>query len=1522
MNLFGGSQIIGFRVSNYPSNTIFTRKPIILNNFVIIQSLSASKMLISQLHPRLLIKRSGKFALLLLFLFPNIFTLSAQKIHKFEQINTDDGLSQNFVQSIYCDNQGFLWFGTWDGLNRYDGRQFKIFKVNPKQRNSLTNNRIIDIWQDKQNILWVKTNDGYIHYLLKKTYEFITYPYYLKSLEERNSTITCFVEDEEGKVLLGSSNSGFYFLTYDTETDSYDERQFLYQNENSISNNSISFILTDDLNDIWIGTKRGINNISEEELRKESPSFSNYWLDYNFSVGHRLDSLLLFGTQGHGIKTYESHIRRFDPYPSVFSELSDKTITIIQTPFPNKLFVGTLNNGLYIYDLKTGILESRILAKQTIRKIYKDSFGTIWINTNEFGIYQLDEKLSAVKHFNLTDDNMMSIVDDERQFIYEDSNSNLWIALHGGGLAHYSRDSKEFEFYRNNPSDNTTISSDNVYCITEDHSGLLWVGTGIPNGGVNKVYTSNSAFQQILLEQNVISGNENVVRSLLTDTKNHLWLGTKSGEIYILDPDYNIVNKFDQIPVVNGKSPGQNAYTIMQDRDGYIWIGTKGGGIFVTEYPVDQTGFNYKNQRFFHYQQIPDQDRSLSSNIIYSIKQDSDHRIWIGSYEGGLNLVLNRNKEQLECLTFNTENSNISTNKVRHIFEDHNKILWITTAFGINYIDLKNIDIQNPDIKSTLFDPRKSNSLSYNDVIHVFEDSKNRLWFSTSGGGVNQLIKNSKDTLSFYHMSTADGLINDVVYAIIEDRDGDLWFSTDHGISKYNPEDSTFENFDQSNNLTTDAFNENTVEINNDGRLLFGTNDGLLIIDPTKIQKNEFMPNVVFTNFQLFNKDIDISDPESPIRQDIETLDKIELKYFQSSFSIEYAALSYYAPTKNKYAFMLENFDEDWNEVGNQNKATYTNLPPGDYIFRVKAANWNSDWSNKTRNMVISILPPWWKTTWAYIMYTIILVVIFESIRRSYVRYHQLQNDLKVEKRVNDIKLQFFTNISHEIRTPLTLILGPIHDLMEIKNIPANISNKLHFIEKNGKRMLRLVNQLLDFRKVQKNKMTLKVHEVELVSFIRSIIENFDLVAKHKHIKITFEPKVETINAWVDPNKFDSVIFNILSNALKFSPDGGKVKITLDSSTGKYIDISISDQGSGIPRNRINLIFERFSPLSEENEEFGSSGIGLAYSYQIMKLHHGDIMVSSELKKGSTFTVRLIKGSEHFSEEEIQYDEGESFYLVKHEKVIEEDLVVSTDDSELLAKKHHILIVEDNPEIMNYLKENLQKNYSIGTALNGKEALLSIHNKQPDILITDIMMPEMNGIELTKHLKNSLETSHIPVIMLTAKSSIENQIEGIESGAEAYILKPFNMAYVQAIIINLIKQRSIIHLKYIQNKDNGFSDLKITTKDEKFLSDITQLILDNYSDPEFNIEKLVESSYVSRTVFYHKIKSLTGLTPIDFLRQKRLHIASQMILETDYNVSEIAVITGFNDVKNFSKRFKEIYKLTPTQYKQEILGQN
>ena len=1445
----------------------------------------------------------------------------AQKEYKFEHINISEGLSQKYVQSIFCDHKGFLWFGTWGGLNRYDGKQFKVFTVNASQRNSLTNNRVIDIWQDIQDKLWVKTNDGYNHYFVEETYEFITFPYYLKSLEERNSTITSFTENDNGKVLLGSSNSGLYYLTYNAQNGRYDERQFLNRGVSSISHNTISFIMFDQDNEIWIGTKKGLNNISPEELSKESPSFANYWLDYEFTCSADLDSILIFGTKRNGIKIFERRFRKFDTYPEQFQRFSDKDITLIQTAGDEKLVIGTTKNGLHVYDIKSNSLDASLLKNKTIRRAYKDDFGDLWINTEEFGIYRLDKKLHSLNYYKLTDDEIKNLVDDERQNIFEDSRSNLWIGIHGGGLAKYDRKKDEFYFYKNDPNDESSISSDNVYCIEEDNSGILWAGTGVPNGGVNKIQPINEAFRQIRIESIEISGKENVVRAVLIDNNNHTWVGTKGGEILILDQQYEIAQRFKALPLLKGNNEAHNAYTMLQDSDGFIWIGTKGGGIYVTSTPIYNSSTKYQDIQFVHYTHDPDIDSSLNSNMIYSIYEDSKEQIWIGSHKGGLALVTGRDNTRLSCYVYDITNSEISSNKVRNLYEDNQHRLWIATAFGLNYINLNTLDKSNPEIESTLFDPSRPNSISYNDVVHIFQDSNDTLWFSTLGGGVNKLISDNPEKMQFQYLTTKEGLVNDVVYTILEDNNKRLWFSTDRGLSSYDANTNTFENFDESNNLPIDVFNENTCEISRNGELIYGSNEGLIIVDPNKIKRVEFRPNIVFTNFQLFNKDIDILDPASPVKQDIETLKKIELSHYQSSFSIEYAALSYFDPSKNKYAFKLDNFDEQWNEVGNQNKATYTNLAPGNYVFKVKAANWNSDWSNNERRIDIIISPPWWETTGMYIVYFAVFVLIFEIIRRSYVRYHQLQNDLKVEKRVNDIKLQFFTNISHEIRTPLTLILGPIHDILEIKNLPKNLTDKMHLIEKNGKRMLRLVNQLLDFRKIQKNKMQLQAHQTELVPFVQSIIENFDLIATQKQIKIQFQSNVGDLQVWVDSKKFDSVIFNILSNALKFSPKNGTVLVQIDKTKDQYVDISISDQGKGIRQSKINQIFERYTPLSEQNDEFGSSGIGLAYSYEIMKLHKGDIVVKSEEGNGSEFIIRVLLGNTHFGTIDNATNEIDEAHISADTEVLLEydDIKEEVIEGQTKETRYNILIIEDNNDILSYLKSNLQSEFSVSTASNGKEGLKVIEENQPDIVITDVMMPEMDGIEFTKRIKDSIETSHIPIIMLTAKSSIENQIEGIESGAESYILKPFSITYVKAVIANLIKQRTTLQTKYLKEDtlDQLLDEVVITSKDEQFLEDVNTIIKDNYSDPAFNIEKLVEMSYASRTVFYNKIKSLTGLSPIDFLRQKRLNIAAKLIATSDLNVSEIAYSIGFNDTKYFSKKFKSFFGMTPTEYKNQ-----
>jgi signal transduction histidine kinase/ligand-binding sensor domain-containing protein/DNA-binding response OmpR family regulator len=1442
------------------------------------------------------------------------------EIERFEHLDTRAGLSQNNVLSMYCDHQGFMWFGTYDGLNRFDGYNFKIFKSEEGKKNALTHNRISGIWEDSLDNLWIKTYEGYYHYLIPETEEFITFPYYYKSLEEKNSAINCFFQPVKDEVWLGSSNSGAYFLKYDSLLRRYRTTQFLSRGPSSISNNTINFIISDNENNIFLGTNRGLSFLSRSELSRETPYFNHLYASYQFTGSDGFGSAIYFGTRNNGILVYDLKEKKFRNTPpglEIFKNVEIKSIR--RAVKSGLLIVTTRGQGLFLYHPGTDKSRKFDRYGTDIISVFEDSYGMVWMKTERFGIVRINPFNGEAKHYTLTPKEIQPVIDDERPYYYEDKNNNFWIGIHGGGLASYDRTTDSFVFYRNIPNSPYTISSDFVHCIAEDKSGLLWVGTGQFNGGINKAITSNPSFRQIIPKKSLDNLADNVVRCLYRDSNGYIWMATKSGIVYIYTPEFRLFYTLEYLPLLQGNLPGYNVYTITEDRKGYIWMGSKGGGIVVSSKPLGENPEFYKNIRFHSYKHIPRDSLSLSHNFVYSIYQDSEGKVWIGTYGGGLSLVTSRTGDILNCRTINTRNSSLSGNDVRFVFEDSKKQLWVATTFGLNLLQDIHAGEDTLKFRTFFYDPQDERTISYNDIVHIFEDTENRLWFATLGGGASLLSHIDQNGAAFKHFRKKDGLINDAVFAILEDKNNNIWFSTEKGISKLDVLTGTFENYDRNSGLFSENFSENTCCMTTGGKLVFGSINGTLVIDPDQINKTKYKPPVIITNFQLFNRTVDFADPDAPIRQSIETLDTILLRYNQHSFSFEYAALSYFAPDQNRYEFILENFDEDWNEVGNQRKATYTNLLPGEYTFKVRAASWDGTWNLEPRSIYIRIIPPWYKSKMAIIAYIILIIAITYISWRIFLNYYRLQNNLKVERRVNDIKLQFFTNISHEIRTPLTLILGPIEDIKTFKNLPRVLLERIEIMERNGKRMLRLVNQLLDFRKIQKEKMKLKIREVDLVSFVRDIYMHFIPIAKHKNIDFKFITQEERLKVFVDPNKFDSVVFNILSNAFKYTKDNKTITIEISKADDQTAEVTVTDQGMGIPPEILDVLFQRFTSLSNTSSSLEGTGIGLNLSYEIMKLHKGDIKVRSEINKGSSFKIQITLGRDHFEEEEIISTPEEE--AVQHDADI--DMENLKDDAlrpkETLANNvPKLLIVEDNPEIIIYLNKILSGYFDLKAVVNGKEGLKAINGFHPDLIISDIMMPVMDGIEMTKRIKSNIETSHIPVVMLTAKSTIEDQIIGIDSGAEAYLLKPFNAEYLLAIIRNIIRQREIVIKKYRDKKQVGPDEIKITPKDDEFLKNIVGIIETNYSNPEFNVEKLVDHSTFSRTVMYNKIKGLTGLTPVDFIRQMRLQYAAGILRESDRNVSETAYLTGFNDVKYFSKCFKEMFGISPREYRKDV----
>lgn len=1461
-------------------------------------------------------KISRIICLPILFLF-SVHSSTGIEIERFEHLTTRDGLSQNSVLSIYCDHLGFMWFGTMNGLNRYDGYDFKIYRSEPGRDNVLSHNRIISIWEDPQLYLWVQTNDGYYHYLNRETDQFHTYPKYLESEEEKNSVITCLDQNSKDELWLGTDRAGVYFLKYDSIAKKYRDRHFISRGVGNITNNQVSFIFSDQSDHVWIGTRNGLNLLSENELNDEEVYFQHLFVDQHFLCYTFQGDKIWMGTGNKGIIIYDSENEQFDAAPEFLKDLQTTKITTLHTGKFGHVVIGTESRGLFLYYPVDGTLKKYAIQGNYVKKVYEDYFGNIWVNTEHFGVSRIDPVTGDMKYFVLTPREIQPLVDDERQYFYEDSDHALWIGLHGAGLAHYDQDKDEFEFFRNNPRDLKTISSNFVHCIAEDKSGLLWIGTGQFNGGINKVIPANSSFRCIIPESNIIDRSMNVVRAVFEDSNHHTWLATKSGMIYIYDSDFNLVETLDELSLVQRDVPGYNVYTIKQDRDGFIWLGSKGGGVAVSTISLLNPHFDYSTMDFFLYNKQPEQPTSLSSDMVYSILQDKHNRIWIGTYGGGLNLVEERWPDRMVCRHINRSNSNLSSDDIRQVFEDTKGQIWIASNFGLNLMQ-ENALSDSLLFRVFYYDPMDVSSISYNDVIHLFEDSHKRLWIGTFGGGVNLLERMDPSKSVFKHYNQTQGLSNDAVFGILEDDDGYIWFSTENGISRFNSSNEKFENFNEHDGLISCNFNENTCFKTSEGQMIFGTTNGALLIFPDRITYEKFIPPVVLTKFQLFNKDVDIDAKDSPLHSTIETTKSIMLKHWQSSFSIEYTALNYFDPVKNRYSFILENFEETWNDINNQRKATYTNLPPGEYIFKVKAADSFGEWDNSSiQELTITIQPPWWGTNLAYLIYLIVFMVLAESSRRILSKYRRLRNDLQVEKKVNEIKLKFFTNISHEIRTPLTLILGPLEDIRTKKELPGALKRSVDVMYRNGTRMLRLINQLLDFRKIQYKKMKLKVRKVRLPEFVATICNNFEYLAEQKNIDFSFQVKCDTSHVWIDAEKIDTILFNILSNAFKFTPHGKSIEVIMQQAEEPdFVNIIIRDEGPGIPKEKIELLFTRFTNLSAGDKYLTGSGIGLSLSKELIEMHHGEILVNSIMGKGSEFIIRLPVGNEHFSDNEVEYLQSEP--VEQNQLLIEEWIEEECGDPPQRAVSAHsptVLIVEDNSEVRNYISDVLSSYYNVVSASDGNEGLKITDAIHPDIIIADIMMPEMDGLQMIRMIKNDFDICHIPVIMLTSRSALNDQVEGIEAGAEAYILKPFSSRYLLSVIKNLIDQRKKIFEKYSNKALFSPGEVAITDRDQRFLQQIMDQVEKNYSDSSFNVERLAALSGVGRTVFYNKIKGLTGFTPVEFLRNMRLNIAGQFLRKTDYSISEIAYMTGFNDVKYFQRCFKSLFKMNPSDFR-------
>lgn len=1354
------------------------------------------------------------YIFILIFIVCIAKSFSQSRTISFTHLSAKDGLSQNGVMAIFKDSKDFMWFGTRDGLNKYDGYSFKVFKHDNLNPNSLSNNFITVIKEDKNGVLWIGTENG------------------LNSFDRNNETFTVY------------------------KNQSTDNQ--------SISNNEILSILSCENGDLWVGTENGLN------LKKKG---NNYFERFH-NIIHNPNSL------------------------------SGNKINTIYEDSKKNIWIGTKHNGLnklkrnsnQFINYKHNSKNSKSISSNDIKTITESKDHKLWIGTADNGISILNED-GTFKHLQYDSNTTNSLSNNRIRELIFDKDNNLWIATYNG-LNYLNTQNSRFEIYKNSDENTNTISQNSIRSLYLDDTGFLWAGTYF--GGINLINLNSKQFKYFQHSASKINSlSYNVVSAMVEDSKKNVWVGTEGGGLNYFD----IKNQsFIRIDNFNGhKINAQTIKSLLIDKDQNLWIGTHLEGLLVLD---------FKSKTIKKYVNIKNDPNSLSENSVLSLIEDNSGKIWIGT-ESGLNLFNPKTHEMSKVLL---KNKNISITK---LFQDSKKNIWIgTKQNGLILIDKETI-------KYYINNPNNPESLSHNTIYDIFEDSKKQLWVGTYGGGLNLFDKTKN---SFIQFRVKDGIINDIIYQIEEDKNNNLWISTPSGLSKFDTNSKKIKNYTPKNGLPIEEFNINSSLIHSNGNMFFGGFNGMISFNPNEIKDSPLGPVLRLTGLKLANKNVIPNDENKLLKAPISETKSITFSHSQNIFTIDYVAINYAHLGQNRYAYQLEGLESDWNYVDNKRSATYTNLSAGEYTFKVKAANNDGVWSKSPIILKIIKLPPFWLTTWAYLVYFLVAITLFFIIRKYFLIKFHLENNLKLEKlekqqieNLTQLKLKFFTNISHDFRTPLTLIHGPLIELIKKSSLDHESHNHLLLIQKNVHLMLRLINQLMDFRKLETNTISLRLSKEPIIPFIKEIMFSFQELAKTKGIQFTFISKIENDILFFDKNKIEKILYNLLSNAFKFTPDSGKItlellyKSTKSDNKTDFLEMHIKNSGDGIAKKNLDNIFDRFFQDDNQIDQTQSgSGVGLSIAKSLVEIHKGYITAKSKFKKNTKFIVGIPLNDIYSAEEKC----NESAYP---DKISSNDFFKNKEAIAINKKQHAhtVLIVEDNLDLRKFLSQMLSSEYNIITAENGEVGLSKTREYKPDVIISDIMMPKMTGLELCKTLKSDSKTSHIPIILLTARTTSSVELDSYHTGANDFISKPFDMDVLKSKISSLLQ--SMDHIKNYSRKKILLEDSEInnSSADEEFLEKLSTYIRDNITNPNLNVNKTGEDIGISRVHLYRKVKSITGKSPVEFIRDFRLSAAAKLLEQHNYNINEVSYKVGFQDVSYFRKCFKKKYGISSTKYSEK-----
>lgn len=1340
---------------------------------------------------------------------------------KFKHFSLTEGLSQSSVLCILQDNKGFFWFGTRDGLNKYDGHDFKIYRYNSQDPQSISNSFIKSSLEDEHGNLWVSTMNGLNKYIPDED-RFERYKMANNDYGISNHEIWSIASAGNGYLWLGTN---------------YGLEKFNTQNGQSIR---------------FIALKESVNTISNNQIR---------------TLFNSQDGNLWICNTGN-IDVYNPKTNQFKHYKYPRSASKEKNLNympVLYEDASHNLWLG-YKNGLFLFNK----------------------------NRNEFEPYKIKS-------------HSISEITEEVRSIHQDHLGDLWIGTYAGLYILKSNNSAIYH-YTHDENDPNSLSQNSIYKIFEDSKGDIWIGTYA--GGINYYDRSFDVFKHFSAGNNNSKLNYKVVSSIIEDPEQNLWIGTEGGGINVYNKKTGLFTYYKHSDMKPNSLSADNVKSMIRTRNGHYWIGTHDGGL---------NFLNPENHpfKFKKYKNIPSDTTSLSNNRVISLFEDRQNNIWIGTSGGGINVM----DVVSQTITKVQDPLNAIGNLIYTISETSDKnILLIGGDKGIAKIDIKTKKITSIKYKENY------DAYSTNAVLCIYEDADQNLWIATEGDGLYFYDQNSQKSIKY---GMRDGLPNEVIYGILPADSNTLWLSTNHGLSKLNLSTHQFKNFDVSDGLISDEFNYGAYLKLKNGALMFGGTNGIDFFNPKSLKENTFIPPVSITSIFVNNKPFF---PESSVNK------QMTLKHDQNVFSFNFVALSYSQPKKNQYAYKLEGFDDDWNYIGNKKSATYTNLDAGEYLFKVKASNSYGVWNENGASVKVNILPAPWETWWAYLIYVIVLISILFFIRKyTLIRIHE-KNELKQERlekermeEINQMKLRLFTNISHDFRTPLTLIIGPLERMLNQKIGDDFIQKQHEVMYRNASALLQLINQLLDFRKSESGKLKLNASKNNIVPFVENIKLSFEELARVRKINYTFHSSDEIIEVWFDKFNLKKIIFNLLSNAFKFTADGGEICIKLSTITKKrkllnnseFLKLVIKDNGRGIPEKSIKAVFDRYYQLGEDENTRSGTGIGLALCKNLVKLHHGKIKAKSIEGSGTSFSVFLPLGKEHLKENEIILESddikiNDSFYQNQPSFLIEESFSDTKDEEDVKIDKLKptLLLVEDNAEVRLFIKGIFQKNHNILESENGKIALEIASNNDVDLIISDVMMPVMDGVTMCDKIKSNIITSHIPVILLTAKTSEEAQKQGYTLGADAYITKPFDAHILEIRVTNLLKFRRNLIDKFKKDIILQPKELTVTSADELFLQKAINLVEDNLSNAEFTVGDFINEMGMSRSVIYRKLKALTDQSLTEFIKTIKLKRAGQLIAQSQLNISEIAFDLGFNDLKHFRKSFQNMFNELPSEYRQ------